>query len=67
MAPFVVKMMDLTSKTFFEATKDTGLEVRTARNGRHAFVCPAPTERKNLCWKWASAADVALFSEAAGK
>lgn len=58
-----VKMLDLCTKEFFEATPTTGLEIRKAKNGRSAFVCPAPTERKNLCWKWASAAQLALFSE----
>lgn len=62
MAP--VKMMDLRTKTFFDATKETGLEIRTAKNGRKAFVAPAPTEAKNLCWKWASEEQVAEFEAA---
>ena len=61
-----VKMMDLCTKTFFDATKETGLEVRTAKNGRkgRAFVALAPTEKKNLSWKWASAQQVAEFESA---
>lgn len=64
MAMTPVKMMDLCTKTFFEATKESGLEVRTAKNGRKAFVAPAPTEKKNLCWKWASEQQVAEFEAA---
>ena len=59
--PTTVKMMDLSTKTFFDATKESGLEIRTAKNGRKAFVAPAPSEKKNLCWKWCSAAQVAEF------
>lgn len=61
MSMAAVKMMDLCTKTFFEATKESGLEIRIAKNGRKAFVAPAPTEKKNLCWKWASAAQVTEF------
>jgi hypothetical protein len=61
-AEFSVKMMDLCTKTFFEASGATGLEIRKAKNGRLAFVCPAPSEKGNLCWKWASAEQASLFS-----
>jgi hypothetical protein len=64
MAMLPITMMDLSTKTFFEATKETGLEIRTAKNGRKAFVAVAPSEKKNLCWKWASAAQVAEFEAA---
>ena len=64
MAMTPVKMMDLCTKTCFEATKESGLEVRTAKNGRKAFVAPAPSEKKNLCWKWASAKQVEEFEAA---
>ena len=63
-ADFEVRMMDLATKQFFQANKESGLEVRTAKNGRRAFVCPAPTERKNACWKWASESQITLFSGA---
>ena len=56
-----VRMMDLCTKTLFEATVESGLEVRSAKNGRKAFVAPAPSEKKNLCWKWASEAQVTQF------
>ena len=58
---FTVKMMDLCTKEFFDATAETGLSVREAKNKRKAFVAPAPTERKNLCWKWASEAQIREF------
>jgi hypothetical protein len=62
---YTVKMMDLCTKTFFEASAETHcLEVRTARNGRRAFVAVAPTPRANLCWKWASAPQIDLFTGA---
>lgn len=60
-ATMTVKMLDMCTKQFFEASRDDGLEICKAKNGRSAFVCPAPTERKNLCWKWASAAQLLLF------
>ena len=63
-ADFEVRMMDLATKQFFQANKESGLDVRTAKNGRRAFVCPAPTERKNACWKWASESQITLFSGA---
>jgi hypothetical protein len=60
---YTVKMMDLCTKTFFDASAEAHhLEVRTAKNGRRAFVAVAPTERANLCWKWASGAQIDLFS-----
>jgi hypothetical protein len=60
---YTVKMMDLCTKTFFDASAEThNLEVRTAKNGRRAFVAVAPTERANLCWKWASGRQIDLFS-----
>ena len=61
---FTVQMLDLCTKTVFEASAESGLEVRTAKNGRRAFVAAAPTERANLCWKWASGAQIDLFSGA---
>jgi hypothetical protein len=59
-----VRMMDLASnpKSFFTATRETGLSVHTAKNGRVAFTAPAPTERKNKCFKWASRAQVEQFN-----
>jgi hypothetical protein len=42
--------------------------VVTTRNGRVAFTAPAPTERKNTCYKWATRAQVDEFTaEAAPK
>jgi hypothetical protein len=62
---YTVKMMDLCTKTFFDATAEThSLEVRTAKNGRRAFVAVAPIDRANLCWKWASGPQIDLFSGA---
>ena len=62
---FSVKMLDLATKEYFEADKEMGLEVRAAKNGRKAFTCAAPTERKNVCWKWASEAQLKDFEAAA--
>jgi hypothetical protein len=64
MPAFTVKMMDLATKQFFEADKAMGLEIKEAKNKRKAFTCPAPTERKNVCWKWASEAQLAEFAAA---
>jgi hypothetical protein len=67
-APFTVQMLDLCTKTLFEASVESGgLEVRTAKNGRRAFVARAPTDKGNLCWKWASGAQIDLFSGAPGE
>jgi hypothetical protein len=56
--------LDLATKQSFKVEiTDDKLEVRTAKNGRQAFVHPAPTERANLCWKFASAEQVKQYSE----
>jgi hypothetical protein len=58
-----IRMMDLASKpkSFFTATRADGLDIHTAKNGRVAFTAPAPTERKNKCFKWASREQVEAF------
>jgi hypothetical protein len=59
-----VCMMDLASnpKSFFTATRAEGLATHTAKNGRIAFTAPAPTERANKCFKWASCEQVEQFN-----
>lgn len=59
---YAVTMLDLATKKHFEADRAKGLEIREAKNGRKAFTCPAPTERKNVCWKWASADQLLQFA-----
>jgi hypothetical protein len=64
-----VRMMNLASnpKSFFMATRADGLDVHTAKNGRVAFTAPAPTERANKCFKWASRAQIEQFQEEAAQ
>lgn len=64
MAEVKINFLDLATKKPFEvALTDDRLEIRTAKNGRTAFVHPAPTERANVCWKFASAEQVELYSK----
>lgn len=61
-----VQMIDLVTKEKFDATAKTGLKVVSTKNNRLAWVAPAPTERKNLCYKFAKQADVDAFTQSTG-